>query len=47
MDFIKIKISELEENKGQITDLPANPRQWTKSDLLKLSESIVEEHLQI
>lgn len=42
MDFIKIKISELEENKGQITDLPANPRQWSKADLQKLAESIVE-----
>lgn len=42
MDFIKIKISELEENKGQIKDLPANPRQWSKADLQKLAESIVE-----
>lgn len=42
MEFIKIKISELEENKGQIKDLPANPRQWSKADLQKLAESIVE-----
>lgn len=42
MEKKNIDISLLEQNEGQITGLPSNPRQWTKTDLEKLKKSIQE-----
>lgn len=42
MEIVKLKLSELEPNAGQIPGLPTNPRQWTKSDVDKLARSLKE-----
>lgn len=42
MEIVKLKLSELEPNAGQIPGLPMNPRQWTKSDVDKLARSLKE-----
>lgn len=41
-EYRNVAISLLEENKGQIEGLPANPRQWTRMDLDSLKKSIEE-----
>lgn len=41
-EYRNVAIGLLEENKGQIEGLPANPRQWTRSDLDSLKKSIEE-----
>ena len=33
MQIVKLKLSELAPNTGQIPGLPINPRQWTKGDV--------------
>ena len=40
MNTQKIKISELEPNKGQIEGLPKNPRKWEKKELDLLKRSM-------
>lgn len=42
MEIVRMKLSELEPNSGQIPGLPTNPRQWTKSDVDKLARSLKE-----
>ena len=42
MEIIKIRLTDLEQNKGQVAGLPSNPRQWTRGDLDKLIKSIEE-----
>ena len=42
MDIVKLKLSALEQNRGQIKGLPANPRQWTQSDIDRLAASLLE-----
>lgn len=41
-EYRNVAIGLLEENKGQIDGLPANPRQWTRMDLDSLKKSIEE-----
>ena len=41
-EYRNVAIGLLEENKGQIKGLPANPRQWTRMDLDSLKKSIEE-----
>lgn len=41
-EYRNVAIDLLEENKGQIEGLPANPRQWTRMDLDSLKKSIEE-----
>ena len=41
-EYQNVAIGLLEENKGQIEGLPANPRQWTRMDLDALKKSIEE-----
>jgi hypothetical protein len=40
MKTMKIKLSELESNKGQIEGLPKNPRKWEKKELDLLKRSM-------
>ena len=42
MEIVKIKLSELEPNAGQVEGLPVNPRQWTKTDIDNLAKSLKE-----
>ena len=42
MDTQYINIKEIDQNKGQIAGLPANPRQWTRDDVERLAKSIEE-----
>ena len=37
-----LPLAELELNNGQIEGLPANPRQWTLTDVEKLAASLKE-----
>lgn len=38
----KLKLSQLEQNTGQIEGLPSNPRQWTQTDIDCLAQSLVD-----
>lgn len=42
MQTIRIKLTELEPNAGQIDGLPINPRQWSKSDVERIAKSLKE-----
>ena len=42
MEFQRIRLTELEQNKGQVDGLPSNPREWTRTDLDHLITSIKE-----
>ena len=42
MELKRIRLTDLELNKGQVAGLPSNPRQWTRGDLDKLIKSIEE-----
>lgn len=42
METIRIKTSKLVQNTGQIEGLPANPREWTQTDIDRLKKSIEE-----
>jgi DNA modification methylase len=40
--IVKLKLSELAPNTGQIPGLPINPRQWTKGDVDRIAASLKE-----
>ena len=42
MEFQRIRLTDLEQNKGQVEGLPSNPREWTRTDLDHLITSIKE-----
>ena len=42
METKRIKLTDLVLNEGQVAGLPANPRQWTKTELDKLKKSLQE-----
>ena len=42
MEIFKIKLTDLEQNKGQVAGLPSNPRQWGRGELDNLVKSIRE-----
>lgn len=42
METRKIKLSDIQPNKGQIEGLPKNPRKWDREDLDRLKRSIEE-----
>lgn len=42
MEVVKIPLSQLHPNTGQIQGLPENPRTWTDADVAKLAKSLVE-----
>lgn len=42
MEFQRIRLTDLEQNKGQVEGLPSNPRQWGKGELDDLVKSIRE-----
>lgn len=42
MEIVKLPIKNLEVNSGQIEGLPTNPRQWSKADVMKLANSLVQ-----
>lgn len=42
MEIVKLKITDLEANIGQMPDLPMNPREWTQSDIDSLARSLKE-----
>ena len=42
METIRIALKDLVQNTGQITGIPANPRQWTKKEIDKIAKSLRE-----
>lgn len=40
MESKRIKLSELQDNRGQIEGLPTNPRQWSSAEVASLAKSI-------
>lgn len=42
MEIVRLKMSALEPNTGQLEGLPINPRQWTKTDIDLLAKSLSE-----
>lgn len=42
MEIKRIRLTDLELNKGQVEGLPSNPREWTRTDLDHLITSIKE-----
>ena len=42
MELTRIRLTDLELNRGQVEGLPSNPREWTRGDLDKLKKSIEE-----
>ena len=42
MKIQNLNLTQLEQNTGQIKGLPANPRQWTQSDIDRLAASLKE-----
>ena len=42
MEITRIRLTDLELNRGQVEGLPSNPREWTRTDLDRLIESIKE-----
>lgn len=42
MEIRRIRLTDLEQNKGQVEGLPSNPRQWGKGELDDLVKSIRE-----
>lgn len=40
MEIKRIRLTDLEINRGQVEGLPSNPRQWTKKELQDLIKSI-------
>lgn len=42
MEIMRIRLTDLELNRGQIEGLPSNPREWSRGDLDKLKKSIEE-----
>lgn len=42
METVRIKLSALEPNTGQLHGLPTNPRQWTRQDVDRIARSLKE-----
>jgi hypothetical protein len=42
MEITRIRLTDLEQNKGQVEGLPSNPRQWGRGELDHLVKSIRE-----
>lgn len=42
MEIKRIRLTDLEQNRGQVEGLPSNPRQWGKGELDDLVKSIRE-----
>ena len=42
MEIVRIKLSALEPNTGQIPGIPMNPRQWTATDVDRIANSLQE-----
>lgn len=42
MEITRIRLTDLEQNRGQVEGLPSNPRQWGKGELDNLVKSIRE-----
>lgn len=42
MEVTRIRLTDLELNRGQVEGLPSNPREWTRADLDRLVKSIKE-----
>ena len=42
VEFMRVPVSRLETNAGQLEGVPGNPRQWTRSELDRLKRSIAE-----
>jgi hypothetical protein len=42
MEITRIRLTDLEQNKGQVEGLPSNPRQWGRGELDHLVKSIQE-----
>ena len=42
MEIVRINLSALEPNTGQIPGLPMNPRQWTATDVDRIANSLQE-----
>ena len=42
MEIKRIRLTDLELNRGQVAGLPSNPRQWGKGELEDLVKSIRE-----
>lgn len=42
MEITRIRLTDLEQNKGQVEGLPSNPRQWGRGELDNLVKSIRE-----
>lgn len=42
MEIVRLKLSALEPNNGQVPGLPMNPRQWTASDVDRIAKSLKE-----
>ena len=42
MEIKRIRLTDLEQNKGQVAGLPSNPREWSRTDLDHLITSIKE-----
>ena len=40
MEIMRIRLTDLEMNRGQVAGLPSNPRQWGKKELQDLVQSI-------
>ena len=40
MEIKRLRLTDLEINRGQVPGLPSNPRQWSRGDLDKLIQSI-------
>lgn len=42
MEIVRIPVTDVELNTGQIEGLPANPRQWTRDDIDRIAKSLKE-----
>lgn len=42
MEISRIRLTDLEQNRGQVAGLPSNPREWTRTDLDHIITSIRE-----
>lgn len=42
MQTTRIRLADLEQNTGQVPGLPANPRQWTRTEIDRIARSLKE-----
>ena len=42
MEVMRIRLTDLELNRGQVAGLPSNPREWGRKELDDLKRSIKE-----